>query len=175
MIKRGQVWVETVMYTLIGLAILGSLIAVMTPRIQKISDNALITQSINSLNKINEQIGEVLMYSGTQREIILAVKNGEYIIDSINNSIEFVLSDTKLKYSEIGENVPKGYINVLTTQRTNNNYDVTLSLNYSAYNLSYQDADKNKILTGAPNPYKLLVQNNGPDSSDKQIINIEII
>ena len=44
--KRGQIWVETVIYTLIGLTIIGLLLAVSKPQIDKQKDKALIEQKI---------------------------------------------------------------------------------------------------------------------------------
>ncbi|MBM3247766.1 hypothetical protein FJZ17_04490, partial [Candidatus Pacearchaeota archaeon] len=78
--KRGQIWIETVIYTLIGLTIIGILLSIVTPKINQMNDKSLIIQSINSLNKIDEQISSTMVAAGNSRQIKKAFKKGEYII-----------------------------------------------------------------------------------------------
>ena len=47
--KRAQVWVETVTYTLIGLTIIGLLIAGIKPKIEESRDKSIINQIKRSL------------------------------------------------------------------------------------------------------------------------------
>ena len=57
--KKGQVWVETVIYTLIGLAVIGLLLAVAKPKIDQMKDRALIDQAVEAMEAINSKIYEV--------------------------------------------------------------------------------------------------------------------
>ncbi len=173
--KRGQVWIETVVYTLIGLAILGTVIAIATPKINKISDQAVISQSMSSLNLIHQMIEEVFLAQGNQREIFLAVKKGEYIIDPQSSSISFILDNTGFMYSQINESFKQGVVNVLTLQKSKSKFKVILSLNYSNFEIFYQDSTVPKTFSSASNPYHLLIQNQGQQPSGLTKINIASI
>ena len=169
--KKAQVWVETVIYTLIGLSIIGILLAVVTPKINDIKDKAIITENINALNDIHQQIQNTLLSPGNKRQITLPVKKGEYVIDSVNDSIYYVMRDTKLMYSEVGQEQKSGDLTRLTVQK-NGKYDVYLILDYTNFNITYQEKDMNRILTSAPTPYTLLIENRGVVGGKTQI-NIE--
>lgn len=158
--KKSQVWVETVIYTLIGLSIIGILLAVITPKINDIKDKAIITENINSLNEINQQVQNTLLSPGNKRQITLPVKKGEYVIDSVNDTIYYVMRDTNYMYSQVGQEQTSGDLTRLTIQK-NGDYDVYLILNYKNFNITYQDKDVNRILTAAPTPYVLLIENRG--------------
>ena len=54
--KRSQVWVETVIYTLIGLAVIGILLAAAKPKIDEMRDKLVVEQTIDSMNSIDEKI-----------------------------------------------------------------------------------------------------------------------
>lgn len=164
--KRSQIWIETVIYTLIGLAIIGLLISTIMPRVNEMKDKSLIGQSIDSLNTVNSKVMETLTSAGNTRQVFLSVRRGEYVIDSLNDSIYFILKDTKLRYSEPEEYVSRGDITVLTKEKKDK-YDVYLILNYSYYNITYENKEFNRVLTPASTTYNLLIENNG--GSDKQI------
>lgn len=166
--KRGQVWVETVIYTLIGLTIIGILISVSLPKINQISDKAVISQTINSLNDIDSQIGKILIAAGNKREINLMIKKGEYTINSLDNEIYYVLKGTNLLYSEVNQTGKQGDLEIITRQR-NGKYDVYLYLKYDNLNLIYEGKEINKTLTEAPTSYKLLIENNGKVGGTTQI------
>jgi len=170
--KRGQVWIETVIYTLIGLTILGMVISIVTPKISQINDKIVITQTIDSMNKLNEQIRDALTYTGSQREILLMVKRGEYFIDGSSNLIYFFLKNTGYQYSEMNQSFKQGDITVLTTEKGNKKYDISLMLNFSLFNITYSGADINKTLTTAPTAYRLLAINEG--GADRRI-NIQLV
>ena len=59
-IVRGQIWVETVIYTLIGLALMGLVLAFVMPKINESKDRIILQQTITSLNDIDEKINSVL-------------------------------------------------------------------------------------------------------------------
>ena len=94
--KRGQIWIETVIYTLIGLAIIGAMMAVLIPRINQMSDKIVIAQTIDALNVLNDQLSEVAIYSGSQRNIEFMLKKGELAINPVAETITFSLKNTKI-------------------------------------------------------------------------------
>ena len=164
--RRSQVWIETVIYTLIGLTIIGLLIGLITPRINQMKDRAIIGQTIESMTLLNNKIMETLSAPGNTRQINLGLSSGEYVIDSLNETISYSLKDTNLLYTEVGQVVPQGEINVLTVDNKGK-YNIFLILNYGDYNLTYEDKDINKTLTPASNSYGLLIENKG--GADKRI------
>jgi len=171
--KRGQVWVETVIYVLIGLTIIAILIALITPRVKEMNDKAIVEQSINSLSSVDEKIYATLMSPSSQREIDLYFRKGEYIINSEDNTISFSLKGTNLLYSQLNKTVRQGEIYILTSGKKDN-YDIMLTLNYSSFNVTFNGRDENKVLTASSTGYRLLVRNNGKVGDYTQI-NINII
>jgi type II secretory pathway pseudopilin PulG len=172
--KRGQVWIETVIYTLIGLTIIGILLSIVVPKINQMNDKALILQSINGLNKIDEQISSTLAAAGNSREIDIAFKKGEYVIYPQGSQIIFVLKSTGLKYSEPGQTTVQGEVNVTTLER-NKQYDIYVSLDYSYLNLTFNYDKQNKTLSPSSVGYKLVAENNGlTGSAIKNNLNIKL-
>ena len=168
MTPKSQIWVETVIYTLIGLTIMGIVISVITPKINQMTDKAVIEQSTESLNKINEAFSDILLSSGSQQQVNLLVKKGEYLIDAIGNRIVFNFKNSNYKYSELNLSFKKIDVYVLTIDQGNKKYDVSLWLNYSYLNLTYNDKKENKFLTTAANPYPVVISNIG--GIDKRVI-----
>ena len=170
--KKSQVWVETVIYTLIGLAIMGGLIAAVTPRINKMLDKATLEQTIASLDNIDDQIRGTLASAGNQWPIEVTLKKGEYVIDGQNNSIYYVLRNTNYLASQLNDPVrlstQEGIV-MLTRENAKKNYDVYLTLSYASLgiNLTYAGADTPKTLTPASVSYKLLIINQ--DGPNKQV------
>jgi len=162
--SKAQIWVETVIYTLIGLTIMGIILSVVTPKINQINDRALLSQTKEAMTQINEQVQEILSSTGQQRDILLTVKKGEYFIDGPGNSISFILKGTGAPISEPDQVIKSGEINILTKTKTSGKYDVYFVLNYSQYNITYSGKDVNKTFTPAPAGYRLLLINAGSSS-----------
>ena len=56
--SRGQVWVETVTYTLIALVLIGLVLSFTKPKIEELQDRTLIEQSIQVLKELDVAIKE---------------------------------------------------------------------------------------------------------------------
>ena len=54
--KKGQVWVETVIYTLIAFVMIGAVLAFVRPKIEEFQDKAVVEQTISALEDINSVI-----------------------------------------------------------------------------------------------------------------------
>ena len=61
---KAQVWVETAVYTIIGLAIIGIILAIANPSIQRYKDNAVIEQTIRQKLPEGFQRSEFLLEHG---------------------------------------------------------------------------------------------------------------
>lgn len=167
--KKSQVWIETVIYTLIGLAIIGILLGIIKPVIEERQDKAIIEQSIEMLNTLSNEIDELRYYGvGNSRIIELKIKNGIFTINK-NDSLEFFL-DSKHGYSQNDEEVEIGKIKAKTTKKTKG-YNVALKLDYKdSLNLTWNHEDEERVLQKAPVPYRIIMLNNG--TLDK-LVNID--
>ncbi len=158
MVKRGQIWVETVIYTLIGLAIIGLVLAGALPKINEKKDEMMIGRSIEALGNIDDKIYEVQRAAGNRRVVNLDIKSGVFVINPAENSISWVL-DSSFAYSEIDKTVPFGNMNVTTTK--NGDYEVELKLGYNL-DLRYDGDDvREKQFNVAPTSYRLVIENTG--------------
>jgi len=166
--KRGQIGIEVVVYTLIGLAILAVVLATVTPKIKEYSDRAVIKQTEESLNSIDEIISAVQLASGNQREANFRVRKGEIIIDPREDIIKFTIKDSNFKYSQPGVSFLSGNVNILT-ESVADGYDISLFLNYTdTVNITVDDDEINNIqLTSSPNLYKILIKYSAGGSDRK--------
>ena len=105
--KLSQIWVETVTYTLIGLAIIGILLAATKPKIDKLKDKMIIEQTIDSMNKIDSKIYEVQRAPGNKRVLNVKISKGRFIIDAAEDKLKWVLK-SKYQYSEEGTPISLG-------------------------------------------------------------------
>ena len=156
--KKSQVWVETVIYTLIGITIMGALIGVITPRVNMMIDRSVVSQSVDSLNYINEQISDSLYSAGNQRAISLMIKKGDYVINPADNLVYFFLENTNYLASQPNEIVPQGELTILTTEKSKKKYDIKVELKLNSLNLTYQDNKLSKTLTNSPTAYNLIIR-----------------
>ena len=171
--KRGQVWVETVIYTLIGLAVIGLVLAGALPKINKMKDEVAIEQSLETLGSIDDKIYEVQRAEGSKRIVNLDIKKGKFIIDMSKNTISWTL-DSSYAYSEPSDsNTPDypgfpvmvGRINTTTTG-TEKPYEIRLVMDYG-FNLKYDGLDSGeKEFNVAPTPYKFSIENQGKESGN---------
>lgn len=163
--KRGQVWVETVLYTLIGIAIIGVLLAVSKPKIDEIQDRALIEQTIESLNTIDAKILEVQRVPGNVRVLELKISEGDFNIIPEENRLEWVI-DSSYQYSELDEEINFGGIKILTTGT--NPYRVKVSSNYSV-NITLSGMEESRTLSSAPTPYLLRMESMGSNAGNIEV------
>lgn len=156
--KSGQVWIETVLYTLIGLALIGLALGFIMPKINEARDKALVEQAINSLAEFDAKVNEVIETgTGNIRQIEFYMKKGELYINASNNEIEMILSGLSGLYSEEGIDIQIGRVWVRSElrQKTNTVYLRTTYRN----NLTYNGLDEDRKLTSAPTPYKFFIEN----------------
>jgi type II secretory pathway pseudopilin PulG len=161
--KRAQIWVETVIYTLIGLAIIGLVMAAALPKINQKKDEIVIDQSIEALGHIDDKIYEVQRAEGNRRVVDLEIRKGALVVDMEHNTISWTI-DSSFEYSEEGLPVPLGRLNVTTN--TGNPWEVELIIGYSM-DIRYNGENSGeKQLDPAPTPYKLVIENGGKDGGN---------
>ena len=171
--RRGQIWVETIIYTLIAFALIGLVLAFVKPKIEEIQDKGIIDQSISVLVDI-DLIIKTLGDPGNQRIINLGISKGIFNIDGENNKLFFEI-ESRYIYSEPGRNVTIGNIIVLTEKKGKIN-DVTLTRNYEGeYDITHQNMNELKEIGKTSTSYTILIANKGENALNETIINIEVL
>lgn len=170
--NRGQVWIETVIYTLIGLALIGVVLALVTPKINEYRDRAVIEQTISSLNTFDSKLNEVLQSPGNTRVVEFRIRKGSLYVDSVNDTIFFILEDSSALYSQPNQETKFGKIKILTTPGATSNR-VKLTLPYNL-NITYHDGDGViKQFSSASVPYRFSITNKGFDASRNETVDIK--
>ncbi len=169
--KRGQIWVETVIYTLIGLAIIGIVLAAAKPKIDAKKDEIIIEQAIESLGNINDKIYEVQRAAGNRRGVQLTVGKGKFIVDMSGDKISWVL-ESSFEYSEKDVVVSLGSLEVLTRESTP--WEVTLEEDY-AVDIQFEGQNTGtRELDVAATPYELIIENKGMDSEGNLVVDLSV-
>lgn len=170
--KKGQIWVETVIYTLIGLTIIGLVLASALPKINERKDSISIEQSIDALKAIDGKIYEVQAARGNRRVVDLEIRKGLMIIDMENDEISWVL-DSSFAYSEVGLNISLGRLNV-TTMENSGSFKVEL---ISGYNVDIRFGNETvgtKAINSAPTLYNLIIENSGVSDDGRIIVDLRV-
>lgn len=164
---KGQVWVETVIYTLIGLAVIGILLAVAKPKIDEIRDRMAIEQSLEAFQSIDNLVREVMASAqGNKRSVELKISDGVFVVDSPEDELRWVL-DSSYAYSDVGSSVFLGNINVTTSDKKGE-YEVSFVSSYND-DLKFEDEDVEKRFEESSIPYKIFIENEGV-SGDERVI-----
>jgi hypothetical protein len=160
--KKGQVWVETVIYTLIALVMIGLVLSFVQPKIMELQDKSTLQQSISMLNNIDSVMSSLAQNGpGNSRRVSVNLKAGSLTIDSINDLIIFSMDNSHYQFSEPDKQVDFGNVAVLT-HSINDLSTVNMTLNYSmSYNLTYLGGDVIKVISQASTPYNVLISNDG--------------
>jgi hypothetical protein len=171
--KKAQIWVETVIYILIAFVMIGLVLSFVKPKIEELRDKAVVEQSIEIMNNLEKVFSDVVV-PGNKRIVEIGIRKGQMKIVPENDSIYFEI-ESRYTYSEPGEVILVGNLNITTQDRGKFNL-ITINRDYiSQYNLTYQNSEIQKTLTAASVPYKLVVSNEGNENSNKTRINTDLI
>lgn len=165
--KRGQVWVETVIYTLVALVLIGLVLTFVRPKITEIQDKVVIQQSISTLNTINNVITSLSEGGvGNKRKLEVTIKSGSLTVDGVNNKIIFNV-EGHYQFSENNKTV--NYSGIEVYDKIFNNLNIiNLTLNYdSKYNITYNGGDTSETFTQSSTPYNIFISNNGNPGGGK--------
>ena len=169
--KKGQIWVETIIYTLIAFAMIGLALAFVKPRIDEIQDRGIIEQSITLLEDIDDVIKNI-GDPGNQRVIEIGIRKGVLKIDAAGERLIFEI-ESRSEFIEAGEDYKTGDV-LITSKKIGNLNEIILTITYSNYNLTYDNKHELKQFGRSSTPYKLLISNEG-ESAGKIIVNFELL
>jgi len=170
--KRGQIWVETVLYTLIAFILISLVLSIARPKIEEIRDNAILEQTAETMRGFDNLIrSPEFLDAGNKREIELGLKKGYLKIDGINNQLAFEM-ECGSEFSEPGQDVADGNL-ILHTRQVGEVYHVNMTIDYdSAYDFTINGENETKQLGASSIPYTIFITNKG--GSDKTVIDFEI-
>jgi len=158
---KSQVWVETAIYTLIGLTIIAIVMSIATPQIEKMKEKAIIGQTLDAMNNLNNEIIKASQVSGNIKVVGFKITKGKLEINSTGNKITYVLDNTKLEFSETGSEVKEGDVYFLT-EKYGKNFNVYMELRYDGvFNLTFNGGDKLGVLHGGGGAYEISIENVG--------------
>ena len=167
---KAQIWIETVVYTLIGLSIIAVILALVTPKIQETKDKALIDQSVTLLDELSKQIDQIRFTPGNSWPVNIKFDKGKFIVNGEQDTLLFIFEDSKIKYTENGQNIVRGRVNIKTTI-INKEIQVELLLNYSRIvNVTFDGTDKTRSFASASLPYDFFMESAGRDENKLMII-----
>lgn len=161
--KTAQIWIESVLYTLMGLALIGIVLAIATPKINEARDRSLVQQTITSLNVWDDRISELLDRGpGNVRNIpAFMMKRGELIINSTGDEIVFIVGELSNPYSEVGFEIREGNMRITSYKKERTAYTV-LVLDYkNISDITYAGTQEDKKFTAASTSYAFAIRNVG--------------
>ncbi len=161
--KKGQVWIETVIYTSIALLMIGFVLTYAKPEIEKLQDKAILEQSLEMFRTVDNTI-KTIGVAGNKRFVETGIKKGSLKIDGENDKIVFEMESIYV-YSQPGEDITDtiGGRIVKRTEKIGSLNKISFTIDYSVenINITYNENDEFKTLNKAPAPYNLLISNNG--------------
>lgn len=165
--RRGQVWIETVLYTFIAIALIGTALAFITPRITDMKDRAAIEQTIGTLNTFDEKVSAVLEDTGNRRIVDILLKRGEMYIDGGKDEVSIEVTGLRKPYSQPGAAIKEGRVSIISTQGQKTS-SVILSLNYNGLaDIAYLGSEDGvKKFSAAATSYKFAIDNKGDMNND---------
>lgn len=174
--SKAQVWVETVIYTLIALVIIGTTLAFVRPKIQEMQDKAVVDRSLEMMQAINNEIISIIRGgAGNSRILELMISKGNLEINGKDDQINFRIPNSYYAASDPGIEVNYGSI-IIYTEKKGKTYEVTLTLDYSTnYNIQYNGDEQTKTITQSSVPYKVSLSHQGKDLEAQIIIDSKIV
>ncbi|MFA7708061.1 MAG: hypothetical protein WCX73_03865 [Candidatus Pacearchaeota archaeon] len=157
--KKAQVWIETVIYTLIGLTLIAIIISMANPQIQKIKDKTIIEQTISAMKILDDKILEVQQSEGRSGVVFFKISKGKLEIDSVNNTIKYVFENTELELSEPGVEIPQGRV-ILKTEKSGARFNIILLMRYNI-DVTNKNGEDIKTLQEGATDYKIVIENKG--------------
>ncbi len=170
MTTKGVIWVSTVLYVLIGLAIVGGLLAIVKPKIAETSDRLIIDQTKESINVFDDLVIRTREAVGTRLSYKIKIDKGSFVIDCANEKL-YWYSTSSYKPGEENVTISEGDLKLYTT-REGGVWNVTLTRDFSRDAINFSlggDSSKVKVLTKATTPYRIWISNNGTFNNAQQI------
>jgi type II secretory pathway pseudopilin PulG len=172
MLMRGQIWVETVLYTLLGLGLMGLVLAFALPKITAAQERAIVEQSIQSMDALYGALETVQTRGvGNVKVVSFSLQAGSVLIDGVQDTLVLTLPEQKSIYSQPGSPLTHGPITILTEERAGM-YQVRLTVTLPDTNLTVNGKDIQKTLNAVSTTHRITVSAVGTQP-EKTIVSLE--
>ncbi len=158
--KRGDTWISSVLYILLGLIVISILLASFLPLIDKMKDKNTFVQTKVLMSSLDDTIKETLEGVGSQREFFLDIQKGEFQIDSVKDEIRWKLF-TKAKLMEVKQDFEKNVFkegDLTVFADTTEGYALNVVLDYGDMGI---DLDTTPGILSLKGQSKLIIKNEG--------------
>ncbi len=171
--KNAQVWVETVIYTLIGLTLIGVVLSLALPKINAYKDRVIVEQSIDAMNSFDAKIKEVIDAGpGNVRKVdFFFIKRGNLEVNGEADEILFEIDKLTKPYSEIGRTINVGPLYLITIKNGKTSNVKIASAYYHIANLTYAGKEIQQVFSESSTPYSFSIENKGV-SNGKVLLDI---
>ena len=130
--KKGSVWVSAVLYLALGLVLIGLVIGLALPIVNRISDRNVLAQTKSVMIEMDRGIREVVDEGPGSRRYFssVSIKKGQISVDEINDVITWTY-DTNSKVIEPDTPLSEGSLNVLLKQKpVKGEYTMTITMDF---------------------------------------------
>jgi len=158
--KLAQIWMETLLYTVVGLAIIGAVLSFAIPKLEQNKERAIISEQISTLKILDALVLDLANApAGNTRIYSVSIDRGVLTIDGVKNAIYFSIPEIGVKYSEESVVVRDGRVSVLTSSAGKKKYKIDLSMSYDIFGINITTDRQEGIMefTPAPTPYILQI------------------
>jgi len=167
--KKADIWISTVLYTLISLAIIGTLLGVVRPRIDEMRDHYLIDQTIGALNQIDKTVTSVKTAQGMRLPVEFQLSRGILIFNTTSKIIQWSLPDSRYQYSETGFPVSIGKLSLKTSNTSSDRWNILVQLNYSDIIFTVNNQSIPKTYQSSSRVYSIWAENKGTDPATSML------
>ena len=173
--KLGQIWIETALYLLIGISLIGIFLAFATPKIQEQKDKVFFESSLESMRDLDNAILELRRTGvGNQKKVDFLIRQGQLRIEADNSAegdddaLVLIVDESKYAASEVGSptsvDVPGTNLEVFT-QKHGDGYRIEISRYFDedVFDLTYGSSGEDILreFNYAPTPYTFILKNMG--------------
>ena len=165
--RKGQVWIETVIYTLIAFVLIGVVLSFAKPKIEEMQDKAIFEKMLGTMQSIDETIFEIISGGpGNKRSPTIKIDKGRIIIDKNGEKISYEM-EGKYIASELDKDVVVGSF-ILRTEEIGGVKKITLSKDYDEkYDFDFSGNSNTMTITASSNGYTLSITNKGGEDKPK--------
>ncbi|MEK6872050.1 MAG: hypothetical protein AABX16_04065 [Nanoarchaeota archaeon] len=170
--RRAQIWVETAIYTLIGLTLISIVLSVAIPQVQKIKDRSVLQQVTDSLASLHKELSTVSEVAGNARTFYLTLEKGKLEINSSADRISYYLENTNYKFSEPEKPISYGELSY-ETRLYGSKYTIVVWHDYNrTINITFAGKEETRVMHNGI--YKIKMENIG-DGADRIHLDFDLV
>ncbi len=161
--KRGQIWISAALYTAMGIILIGLILSVGMPFVNKVKMRNTLLQTKNVMYDMDKLIRDVWNEGlGSRRPIFIEIKEGQFVIDEVDDKITWsVIASDKLGIEPDLDPMEEGNL-LISSIQLGEGFNIKLELDYKD-NIELKTTAGTETLSGA---YNLVIEHT-TDCGDK--------